>query len=90
MKGLSTVYLIPTQLDEDGMHVLPEYLLEAVQLSEVFFVENERSARRFLKKIWKEINIDSYQWFVIHKAEDAVRKEFLQQIKISILLQKTA
>ena len=81
MTGLSTVYLIPTQLDEDGMHVLPEYLLEAVQLSEVFFVENERSARRFLKKIWKEMNIDSYQWFVIHKAEDTVKKEFLKQIK---------
>ncbi len=81
MKNPSTVYLIPTFLDEDGMDVLPAYILDAVKSSEVFFVENERSARRFLKKLWKEMDIDSYQWFAIHKSEDAVKQEFLQQIK---------
>ncbi len=78
----ATVYLIPTILDEEGMDALPAYILNAVKSSEVFFVENERSARRFLKKIWKEMDIDSYRWVVIHKAEDSVRQEFLQQIKL--------
>lgn len=77
----STVYLIPTILDEEGMDALPAYVLNAVKSSEIFFVENERSARRFLKKLWKEMDIDSYQWVVIHKAEDSVRQEFMQQIK---------
>ena len=27
------------------------------------------------------MEIDAYQWFVIHKAEDSVKQEFLQQIK---------
>ncbi|HEV3224686.1 MAG TPA: SAM-dependent methyltransferase [Puia sp.] len=81
MKSPATVYLIPTTLDEEGMDALPAYLLSAVKSSEVFFVENERSARRFLKKIWKEMDIDSYRWFVIHKVEDSVKQEFLQQIK---------
>ncbi len=81
MKSPATVYLIPTLLDDEGMNALPGYIIDAIKSSRVFFVENERSARRFLKKLWKEMEIDSYQWFVIHKAEDSVKQEFLQQIK---------
>jgi 16S rRNA (cytidine1402-2'-O)-methyltransferase len=81
MKSSSTVYLIPSFLDEEGMEALPVYILNAVKSSEVFFVENERSARRYLKKLWKEMDIDSYPWFVIHKAEDSVKQEFIRFIK---------
>src|SRR5882757_9061750 len=82
MKNAATVYLIPTLLDEEGMEAMPAYILSAVKATEVFFVENERSARRFLKTLWKEMDIDSYRWFVIHKSEDEVKQEFLQQIKL--------
>jgi 16S rRNA (cytidine1402-2'-O)-methyltransferase len=81
MKTTPIVYLIPTFLDEEGMDALPVYILHAVQSADVFFVENERSARRFLKKIWHEINIDRYPWFVMHKAEEIVKLEFLEQLK---------
>lgn len=82
MKNASNVYLIPTFLDEDGLNALPDYILDAVKATEVFFVENERSARRYLKKLWKEMDIDSYSWFTIHKSEDDVKQEFLHQIKL--------
>jgi 16S rRNA (cytidine1402-2'-O)-methyltransferase len=82
MNKPSTVYLIPTFLDEEGLNVLPDYILEAVKAAEVFFVENERSARRYLKKLWRDMDIDSYQWIAIHKSEDDVKQEFLQQIKL--------
>jgi len=85
----ATVYLIPSFLDEEGLDALPSYLLNAIKDSEVFFVENERSARRYLKKLWKEMDINQYPWYTIHKAEESVRKIFLQQIeqgkKIAIL-----
>ena len=55
------VYLIPTPLDESALHTLPAYLTPVIQQCEVWFVENERSARRFLKQLWKEINIDYYK-----------------------------
>ena len=52
-------------------------------------MENERTARRFLKKIWKEINIDAYEWHTIHKAENEVlnnfKKDILQQKTIGIM-----
>src|SRR5664279_901643 len=82
MSRTATVYLIPCFLDEDGMDAMPAYLLAAVREAEVFFVENERSARRYLKKLWKEMDIDGYRWFVIHKSEDEVKQEFLHQIKL--------
>jgi 16S rRNA (cytidine1402-2'-O)-methyltransferase len=81
MKNPATVYLIPTFLDEEGMDALPVYILDAVKSAQVFFVENERTARRFLKKLWKEMDIDSYRWFVIHKSEDAIKQEFLELLK---------
>ncbi|MBC7828027.1 MAG: SAM-dependent methyltransferase [Chitinophagaceae bacterium] len=63
----SIVYLIPAFLDENNAQVIPSYVLEAVKNCEVFFVENERSARRYLKSLWKEMVIDNYQWFLIDK-----------------------
>jgi 16S rRNA (cytidine1402-2'-O)-methyltransferase len=75
------VYLIPCFLDEDAAQVLPAYILDAVKKCNVFFVENERSARRFLKMIWKEMVIDDYEWFTIHKAEEQIKNEFSKKIK---------
>lgn len=75
------VYLIPTVLYEDALETIPTYLLDAVKDCSIFFVENEKTARRFLKKIWREMVIDDYQWFTIHKAEDTVKTQFLQALK---------
>ncbi len=74
------VYLIPTFLDEEAMETLPAYILEAVKNCRVFFVENERSARRYLKKLWKEMNIDACEWFAIHKAEEKELAAFRQKL----------
>ncbi|MEI9945525.1 MAG: SAM-dependent methyltransferase [Chitinophagaceae bacterium] len=61
----STVYLIPSLLDENGTDAIPPYIIDAVKSCHVFFVENERTARRFFKKIWKEMVIDNYEWHTI-------------------------
>lgn len=79
--SVPTVYLIPSFLDESSLQPLPAYLLDAVKECKVFFVENERSARRFLKMLWKEMVIDDYEWFTIHKAEEEVQTAFRQKLK---------
>jgi 16S rRNA (cytidine1402-2'-O)-methyltransferase len=76
-----TVYLIPSLLDEQGLEAIPLYITEAVKNCQVFFVENERTARRFLKQLWKEMVIDDYEWFAIHKAEEAVTGAFRERLK---------
>lgn len=73
-----TVYLIPSFLYDQATDTIPAYVLEAVKQCQVFFIENERSARRYLKVLWKEMIIDDYQWFTIQKAEEAVQNQFTQ------------
>jgi 16S rRNA (cytidine1402-2'-O)-methyltransferase len=80
----SKVYLIPSVLDEDATQTIPPYILDAVKNCEVFFVENERTARRFLKRLWKEIIIDNYKWITIHKAEAEVKSQFGQLLERDI------
>lgn len=65
----SIVYLIPSLLAEDGLNSIPSYVAEAVKECQLFFVEEERTARRYLKQIWREMVIDDYRWINIHKAE---------------------
>ena len=75
------VYLVPTVLDEMATHTIPAYIIDAIKDSKVIFAENERTARRFIKSICKEIVIDEYEWFTIHKAEEEQRNAFQQKIK---------
>ena len=75
------VYLIPSLLAEDGLDAIPAYIVAAVKDCHVFFVENERSARRYLKQIWKEMVIDEYEWFTIHAAEGDVQHVFKQRLR---------
>src|SRR5215469_2775142 len=77
----STLYLIPCWLEDHITAPLPAYILDAVKTCQVFFVENERSARRYLKALWKEMVIDDYQWHPIHKAEEEVRTLFRTALK---------
>ena len=78
---MSTVYLIPAPLEDVSMQAIPAYVLDAVKQCTVFFVENERTARRYLKKLDKAIVIDEFEWFTIHKAETQVKNQFIQKLK---------
>jgi 16S rRNA (cytidine1402-2'-O)-methyltransferase len=76
----SKVYLVPSVLDELAIYTIPAYIIDAVKDSQVIFAENERTARRFFKSICKDIVIDDYEWFTIHKAEEEQKKSFRQKI----------
>lgn len=76
----STIYLVPCVLDEAATQTIPLYIIDAVKSCQVIFAENERTARRFLKSICKDIVIDDYEWFTIHKAEEELISAFKQKI----------
>ena len=76
----SIIYLIPTVLEEAAVQTIPPYIIDAVKNCQVIFAENERTARRFLKSMCKEIVIDDYEWFTIHKAETELIHTFKQKI----------
>jgi len=85
----ATVYLVPSLLHEEGISAIPCFIVDTVKNCQVFFVENERTARRYLKQLWKvclpgqEIVIDDYEWFVIDKMPNTqqVSGIFKQKLK---------
>jgi 16S rRNA (cytidine1402-2'-O)-methyltransferase len=81
MGKTAIIYLIPSLLDENGKDAIPHYIIDAVKQCQVFFVEQERTARRYLKLLWKEMVIDDYEWHTIHKSEETVIKQFADDIK---------
>ena len=89
---MSKVYLVPSVLDELALQTIPTYLIDAVKDCQVIFAENERTTRRFLKSICKDIVIDDFEWFTIHKAEEEQKTSFRQKINegknIAIILAK--
>jgi 16S rRNA (cytidine1402-2'-O)-methyltransferase len=66
MKG--TLYLIPSTLgDSAPSSVLPQNIPETVEKLRYFIVEDNRTARRFLKKILPFINIDDLTFQVLNE-----------------------
>lgn len=68
---LGTLYLIPAMLHSEAINTIPPYVTETIRSTFHFFVENERSARRFFKALDKHISIDERQFSLINKHERA-------------------
>ena len=84
----ATVYLIPSLLHEEGLQAIPSYIIDIVKQCQVFFTEEERTTRRFLKKMDKGIVIDNYEWFSMAKENtslDSFRKKIEEEKIIGII-----
>jgi 16S rRNA (cytidine1402-2'-O)-methyltransferase len=80
-EALGKVLLLPMLLHEEGWEAIPKEVDQWIKSCDVFFVENEKTTRRYFKKIWKEMVIDNYQWFTIHQVEEAQINHFVQILK---------
>lgn len=81
MESLGKVLLLPMLLHEEGWDALPKDIAIWIKNCDAFFVENEKTTRRFFKKIWKEMVIDDYQWYTIHQVEEDQINTFLKLLK---------
>ena len=77
----ATVYLIPTYLSEANLACIPANTIEYIKKCDSFFVENARSARRYIKQLDKSFPIDDKQWFDMDKKEANLINDFQHQIK---------
>ena len=75
---MATVYLIPSLLSDDGLAAIPSYIKDAITDCRIFFVENERTTRRFFKQVWKEMVIDDYEWHTIGNDSSAAFRQALR------------
>lgn len=66
MKG--KIYLVPTTMGESSVtSVIPNDVLTKIINLEYFIVENIRTARRYLKKVDRSIDIDELTFFELNK-----------------------
>lgn len=59
MSNIGTLWMIPVPIAENAMHTIPAEVLQRCNKLSHFFVENIREARRFLKAVNKEFDIDA-------------------------------
>jgi len=79
--SLGSVYLLPMLLHEEGWEAIPTDTQKWIMQCDAFFVENEKTTRRFFKKVWKDMVIDNYIWQPIHKVEEAQVSAFKVLLK---------
>ncbi len=72
---MGTLYLIPTVLSDSAPleNVLPSGNAAVVVRLKHFIVENVRTARRFLKRVDREIDIDSLTFYELNQHTDAMQ-----------------
>jgi 16S rRNA (cytidine1402-2'-O)-methyltransferase len=65
---MAALYLLPNVLSEgDWQNVLPDQIFHLATQTRFYIVENIRTARRFLKQVNKEINIEELTFFELNK-----------------------
>jgi 16S rRNA (cytidine1402-2'-O)-methyltransferase len=79
--SIGKVFLLPMLLHEEGWEAIPADTQKWIEQCDAFFVENEKTTRRFFKKVWKEMVIDNYVWHAIHKVESAQIQTFSALLK---------
>lgn len=62
VKPSGKLYMIPVSLSENGLATIPENVKQISVSLKYYFVENVRTARRYLKSIDKAVDIDSIQF----------------------------
>lgn len=68
LSGMPTLYLIPTLLADDTAHaVLPPLVRDIIEKTDAYFVENIRSARRFISGLKTSRVIDETLFFELTK-----------------------
>ena len=72
---MAKLYLIPNLLGESPWQkVIPAYNAEIISCIHHFIVEDIRNARRFLKKVNREIDIDSLEFMELNKHTPEIQK----------------
>jgi len=79
---MGKLYLIPTTLGESDLdRVIPSEVSVIVKKIRYFIVENIRTARRYLRKMDPQLNIDELQFFELNQHTDSrVTEEYLKPI----------
>ena len=80
---MAALYLIPVTLGATAIDkVIPAYNIEVIHLCRHFIVEEIRTARRFLKAVDRDIDIDALTFYEMGKHADSARfSQYLEPLR---------
>ena len=80
---MAALYLIPVTLGATAIDkVIPAYNIEVIHLCRHFIVEEIRTARRFLKAVDRDIDIDALTFYEMGKHADPARfSQYLEPLR---------
>lgn len=61
------LFLIPSVIAEDAVQTIPSYIRNILLSTDLYIVENLKTARRFIKSVCKEKNIDACEFVELDK-----------------------
>lgn len=79
---ITTLYLIPVPIAEEATDCIPEEVKRLTCSIRHFFVENVRTARRYLKRLNKDTDVDTITFSEINQHQEpdlALLREWIQQ-----------
>lgn len=84
------LYLIPIVLAENTTHTIPAYVKDVIIDTDIYIVENIKTARRFIKSIYKEKNIDECVFVELdkhhkYKFDEAILTEIFNGKNIGLM-----
>lgn len=81
------LYLIPVMLDADTADFVPPVVRKAIAETDFYWVENIRTARRFIAALKMERKIDDLKFFVLDKKTTTKElKQYLQEIPENVTI----
>lgn len=84
------LYLIPITIAENATHTIPAFTREIIEQTNIYIVENIKTARRFIKSIFKEKNIDECVFVELdkhtnYKFDDTILSEIFNGKNIGLM-----
>ena len=77
------LYLIPNLIAENAVETIPVYILKIIQETDIYIVENIKPARRFIKLMVKEKDIDACTFIELNKHQQYT----FDELQLSEMLQ---
>ena len=76
---MADLYLLPSFLAPDSNEHIPPVVINAINSTSVFIVERARTARRFIRAIIKDYNLDKAQFIELDKHDPALSKTLIKE-----------
>ena len=64
------LYIIPSALSVENINCIPQETIDIIKSLDLFYIEDLRTARRFLRKVDRTFDIDSTTFLMINEHED--------------------